>query len=440
MDKEQLAEEIRRKIGVKVGLRYRTISVNSKQKLSKDQMVPAIHIEIDERNYATNKLKIAQLYESKRTEGFPLGIKMRLCPQVQDATDPTTSTKFDRVRIRQAAFLANIQRTNTWEVGVLDFPDPALNGHSIRSLVMGIRSSKDPDRKVFISVDKHYRGDGICFQYTNKQIDEGTAWIKGLLPYLKTLFPIAVHGQLEKCFSEEAVNRAASCVWDPVKKCVVSAADTAIDAICEDWDLDEEFEFPGMDTSKFELDMSVIQQENKTPPKASGKRATDPQDVDSVSTFKRQRENSATTVTTSNRYEALAGSATSSEASAASSTIDSSRGTAAASFKTIASSVDSQVSQAKSSSQPSVASQGSSKSAQSNISSASAAIIKQKDQTIDIQNLQIQVIMEKLRGLEALFVPTGNAIDPNNSQQPGQAPLDHESSKAGDGDVSGNRL
>ena len=165
MDREQLAEEIRRKIGVKVGLRFRTISVNSKQKLTKEQMVGAIHIEIDERNYASNKAKLLQVYDSKQSQGFPLGIKMRLCPQVQDATDPTTSTKFDRVRIRQAAFLANVQKTNTRDVGVLDYPDPLLFLHTIRSMVMDIRSNQDPEKKVFISVDKHFRGEGVCFQY-----------------------------------------------------------------------------------------------------------------------------------------------------------------------------------------------------------------------------------------------------------------------------------
>ena len=92
MDREQLAKEIQRKFGVKVGLRFRTISVTSKQKLSKDQMVGAIHFEIDERNHVSNREKISRLYKSKQTKGLPLGIKMRLCPQVQDATDPATST------------------------------------------------------------------------------------------------------------------------------------------------------------------------------------------------------------------------------------------------------------------------------------------------------------------------------------------------------------
>ena len=441
MDREQLAEEIRRQIGVKVGLRFRTISVNSKQKLSKDQMVGAIHIEIDERNYATNKAKLSQVYESKQTQGFPLGIKMRLCPQVQDATDPATSTKFDRVRIRQAAFLANVQKTNTRDVGVLDYPDPLLFLHTIRSMVMDIRSTQDPEKKVFISVDKQFRGEGVCFQYTNTYIDEAAAWIKGLLPYLKTQYPIMSHGQLEKCFSQEAVSQSAACVWDPIKKCVVSAADNMINAIIDDLDLDDEYEFLDTDTSKFELDISAVQKESKPAARKSAKRATDPNDADSISTFKRQRENnpSAGVTATSNQYAALAGSAESSEASMASSLVDGSRGTAE-SFQTRASSAAGTIQADTGSQQSSIKSQGSNTTGKSNVSGASAAIIEQRDHTINQQNIQIQAIMDQLRGLQARFDPAGNANDPNPSQQPRQASLDKESMEVGDGNVSDKSL
>ena len=439
MDREQLAEEIRRKIGVKVGMRFRTISVNSKQKLSKDQMVGAIHIEIDERNYASNKEKISRVYESKQTQGFPLGIKMRLCPQVQDATDPTTSSKFDRVRIRQGAFLANVQKTNTRDVGVLDYPDPLLFFHTIRSMVMDIRSTQDPEKKVFISVDKQFRGEGVCFQYSNTYIDEAAAWIKGLLPYLKTQYPQISHVQLEKCFSEDAVSRSAACVWDSVRKCVVSNADNMITALIDDLDLDDEYEFPDTDTSRFELDISAVQQRSNPPARKSAKRANDPNDADSVSTFKRQRENIQAGVATSNQYAALESSTESSVASAASSTVDVSRGTAE-SFKTRASSVAGTIQSDTVSQQSSIDTQGSNTTGKSNVSSASAAIIKQRDQTIDEKNLQIQAIMDQLRGFQMRFDPAGNASIPHNSQPPRQASLDNELTKAGDGDVSGKSL
>jgi hypothetical protein len=452
MDKEQLADEIRRTIGVKVGLRFRTISVNSKQQLSKEQMVPAIHIEIDEGHHTRDKDKISKLYESKKTDGFPLGIKMRLCPQVQDATDPATSTKFDRVRIRQAAFLANVIKTRSWDIGVLDFQDPLLNGRTLRSMIMDIRSTQDPEKRVFISVDKHFQGVGVCYSYTNHFAGEAPAWIRGLLSYVKSLYPIAVHGQLEKCFSTDAVRRAASSRWDPVKNCVVSAADTAINAICEDWDIDDEFEFPDTDTSKFELDLSAILKENKPMASAKpGKNSTDPYDKDSVSTFKSQREEASKGFASANPYAALAGSAESSlasTASGASSTTDGSRGTAAASYKTAVSSAasersSSQVSSAsgsQASSQSAASSKGSSKSGTSTVSKVSAVIIEQRDRTILDQNTKITAIEDQLRDLQAKLDLAKNASGPNHSQQSEQASLDNESMQVGDGNVFGSSL
>ena len=55
MDRELLAAEIFKATKVQVGLRFRTILVNSKESLSKDQMVGAIHVEIDEDNYFGDK-------------------------------------------------------------------------------------------------------------------------------------------------------------------------------------------------------------------------------------------------------------------------------------------------------------------------------------------------------------------------------------------------
>ena len=72
MDRELLASEIFKATNVQVGLRFRTISVNSKESLSKDQMVGAIHVEIDEENYFGAKAQVEDLYKADRV-GFPIG-------------------------------------------------------------------------------------------------------------------------------------------------------------------------------------------------------------------------------------------------------------------------------------------------------------------------------------------------------------------------------
>lgn len=77
---------------------------------------------------------------------------MRLCPQFQDATDPTSTVKFDRVRIKQAAFLANVYKTQSFDIGVINFNDSKLGDKSLRDLTMDIRSTEDSERRIFVSL------------------------------------------------------------------------------------------------------------------------------------------------------------------------------------------------------------------------------------------------------------------------------------------------
>ena len=78
------------------------------------------------------------MYNSKRTQGWPLGIKMRLCPEQKTILNPKNLTKADLLRQKQATFLGNVRRIQTTDISVLDYPDPVLNGYSIRDLVMEI--------------------------------------------------------------------------------------------------------------------------------------------------------------------------------------------------------------------------------------------------------------------------------------------------------------
>ena len=197
--------------------------------------------------------------------------------------------KFDRVRLKQAAFLANAYSQASLDVGVLDFKDPRLGNVMLRQLIMDIRSHEDSTKLVFISVDRHFQGRGVMFQFTSNFAKEAPAWIRGLLPYLKSKFAGSAHRQIKKYFTPEAVLRASSYVWDPARSCIVSSADAAVSALLDDWDLDDEFAFPDTDTSKFELDISAIQEEGKPVAKAPAtgkdKAGTNPYDADSVSTF-----------------------------------------------------------------------------------------------------------------------------------------------------------
>ena len=103
---------------------------------------------------------------------------------------------------------------------------------------------------------------------------------QGIIAIFKTQYPGILHVQLEKCFSQDAVSRSTACVWDPIKKCVVSAADNIINALIDDFDLDDEYKFLKTDTSKFELDISAVQRDSQPAARKSADCATEPNDED----------------------------------------------------------------------------------------------------------------------------------------------------------------
>ena len=286
MDRDLLAAEILKTTGVSVGLRFKTISVNSREQLRKEQMVGAIHIEIEDKNYYGNKMRVEDLYRATCDE-FPLGIKLRLCPQIQDATDPSSMTKLERLRLRQAAFLANVQTTVSTDIGVLDFVDPKMANWTLRELIMSIRD--DEGVNVFVSVDRHFLGRGFVFQFTSRYSARAQMMIRGLIPYLKAHLEPRYHDQLLKCFTMDSVTRSMVLEWDAVRQCVVSAADKRVDALLEGWDLDDEYEFAETDTTKFELDISELKRAQETAMAndvfGQGKNGVNPHDADSVSTM-----------------------------------------------------------------------------------------------------------------------------------------------------------
>ena len=185
------------------------------------------------------------------------------------------------------------------DIGVLDFYDFNLGG-SLRDFIMKIAPQDDPGKSLFVSVDNHFSGQGVMFRFTEPNYDEARACVNGMLPFLKSFVDSEMHGQLEKCFTPDAVLRSASCSWDVESGCVVSIEDKQILLLVDNWDeVDIEFSFPDTDTSSFEIG----KKDEKTPDKA--KAAPKPKESDSISTF-------ASKPRTSSGTRAAAGSAQSS--------------------------------------------------------------------------------------------------------------------------------
>ena len=81
MDLALLAKDLYKTLKVNVGLWYKTIAVKQRTTLTPAQTIKAVHMEIDSKFEEMTKVTITLMYNSERTQGWPLGIKMRLCPE-----------------------------------------------------------------------------------------------------------------------------------------------------------------------------------------------------------------------------------------------------------------------------------------------------------------------------------------------------------------------
>jgi len=105
---EELRQQIIGATGVEVALWYRII--NDGQTIqTRPRRVPrvkAIHIEVEKTAPMESCQRIAQLYSSQATT-FPLGIKMRLVPEITITSYPACHTNAIKLQSQQAQFLSH---------------------------------------------------------------------------------------------------------------------------------------------------------------------------------------------------------------------------------------------------------------------------------------------------------------------------------------------
>ncbi|KAL7570383.1 hypothetical protein ACA910_017220 [Epithemia clementina (nom. ined.)] len=92
IDCSELAKDIHLWINYEVECRWRVILIGKRGKLDKDERVQAIHLLVSSEDRDDAEDALRELYSSTATQ-FPLGITMRLVPELGTFTDPNTSAK-----------------------------------------------------------------------------------------------------------------------------------------------------------------------------------------------------------------------------------------------------------------------------------------------------------------------------------------------------------
>jgi hypothetical protein len=220
-----------------VGLRHRVIWIDAKGPIPDSLKVYAIHVEVDGKKFAEAKRWFFNTYSPNSTS-FPNGIKMRIVPEITSRSSVDLKVKLERLRNRQAFFLAQLKNEECWDIANLDFCDDGLQG-SLRQILMAIKPRSRSDLSLFHSVDPHWQGTNYLFTYIPQFAVEAKAVIDGLLPFLKFYHPDHV-ANLERCFTAGAVERAYEETWDPNKYSVRTISDRVVELLL---DGDKDFDF-----------------------------------------------------------------------------------------------------------------------------------------------------------------------------------------------------
>jgi hypothetical protein len=106
INKDTLRDEIQKVVGFPVGLMWRVITPANKEEGQQDnEEVRAIHVIVDDANYASDTEVLSAMYCSDRTEGWPMGIRMRFVQDADNAMGLEDPENLEVMRGRQAYHL-----------------------------------------------------------------------------------------------------------------------------------------------------------------------------------------------------------------------------------------------------------------------------------------------------------------------------------------------
>ena len=187
----------------------------------------------------------------------------------------------EKLRRRQKFFLETIKTYVTLDI--LEIDTAANNNEpTLRQMLMSITSQKNKEVPLFHCIDLDYRRQGFAVQYSEQNAMEAECVLNTIIPYIDYLYPDSDYVK-EAWFDDNAIDRCARLVYDPIRNMVVDKDGTAINNI--DYSSDDElagFEFTHDDDDDREDKTDSMRPEQIIP---NYRRNVGPYDTDSVTTF-----------------------------------------------------------------------------------------------------------------------------------------------------------
>ena len=224
MEADVLAQAIEDTINIPIGLRWKQISMNNRERVPLEQQVKALHIEVASENRMIAQKALLATYGRRNTGAYPNGIRLRFALPLHTAHNLNAKSKLERLRARQQCWLNTYEKGFSWEITQLDHP-VGKKLPTLRQSLLSIMSKTNPAFPLFHSIDRsNYKEAGVCFQFLPELADEARMTISNLVPMMKH----AYGEHVLQLFSPSAIDRMEGCQWDQEKEMVIGALDEEI--------------------------------------------------------------------------------------------------------------------------------------------------------------------------------------------------------------------
>ena len=120
MEAESLYAAISDAIKIEVGLRWKMISLRSRERIPVEQQVRALHVEVSIENRMAAQRALLAVYGRKHTGNYPNGIRLRFALPLSSAYNLNTKAKLERLRSRQQLWSQTYKKGQSWEITQLD--------------------------------------------------------------------------------------------------------------------------------------------------------------------------------------------------------------------------------------------------------------------------------------------------------------------------------
>ena len=268
IDAGGLSDAIFEEFGFEVGLRWMDIRATHQKgnKIkSKSKPIKALHVEVEK---GKSRLVMEQLMKRygrsfESTRNFPLGIRLRFCKNLDNASYKAEKTKLLHLRSRQGQLLDETQRASS--AGILDLDtilkeDIEYNESTsvttttittLRDAIMDIKSKKVKDTPLFRSVDLSYNSDDYVLAYHQSMAEEARAMVDYLYPYLLHIYPKQA---LKKAFDSTHIKEMSSFKYNIVSDEVEDTVAEELYAAMKNDNITGEINFAQFDLTAMEVD------------------------------------------------------------------------------------------------------------------------------------------------------------------------------------------